>query len=135
MSRRIESEKVTINCPSQKVYDFLGNFDNFTRLMPEQVVNWQTTGDSCSFEVKGLATLGLRIIKKTPFTSISMQGEGKIPFGFTLDSFFQETSPKQCQVQMVIDADMNPFIAMMAEKPLQNFIDVILPKLKYEMEK
>jgi carbon monoxide dehydrogenase subunit G len=135
MSRRIESEKMIINCLPQKVYDFLGDFDNFTRLLPGQIANWQSTGDSCSFEVKGLATLGLRITEKISFTKISMKGEGKIPFSFTLDSFIKEISSQQCQVQMVIDADMNPFIAMMAEKPLRNFIDMILPKLKEEMEK
>jgi len=135
MSRHIESQKVIIHCKPEKVYNFLGNFDNFTSLMPEQVANWQSTGDSCSFEVKGLATLGLRITSRTPFTRISMIGEGKLPFGFTLESYIQEMDTQQCQVQMAIDADMNPFIAMMAEKPLQNFIDMILPKLKEEMEK
>jgi carbon monoxide dehydrogenase subunit G len=135
MSKRIESEKVIINCPPEKVYNFLGNFDNFSSLMPEQVINWKSDGDSCSFEIKGLASLGLRIIEKNPFTKISMQGEGKIPFGFTWDSFIRETFDKQCEVQLVIDADMNPFIAMMAEKPLQNFVNVILPRLKEEMEK
>jgi len=135
MSRRIESEKAIINCPPQKVYDFLTNFDNFELLLPDQVVNWQSTGDSCSFEVKGLAKLGLRITSKILFSEIKMIGEGKLPFGFTLETFIRQNTPEQCLVQMVIDADMNPFIAMMAEKPLQNFVDMILPKLKEEMEK
>jgi len=135
MSKRIESERLTINCHTEKVYNFLGNFDNFSSLLPEQVANWNSTGDSCSFEVKGLATLGLRIIEKIPFTKISMQGEGKIPFGFTLESYFKEITPHQCLVQLVIIAEMNPFISMMAEKPLQNFVDMLLPRLKQEMEK
>ena len=135
MSRHIESEIAIINCQPEKVYNFLGNFDNFTSLLPEQVVNWQSTGDSCSFEVKGLATLGLRITGKTPFTRISMIGEGKLPFGFIFDAFIQEITHQQCQVQLVIVADMNPFIAMMAQKPLQNFVDMLLPRLKEEMER
>jgi hypothetical protein len=135
MSRRIESQKLIINCLPQKVFDFLGDFDNFSSLLPEQVINWQSTGDACSFEVKGLATLGLRITSKTPFSRISMIGEGKLPFGFTLDTYISEEGINQCQVQLVIDADMNPFIAMMAEKPLQNFVDMLLPRLKVEMEK
>jgi carbon monoxide dehydrogenase subunit G len=135
MSRQIESKKTIINCQPQKVYDFLINFDNFTRLLPEQVENWQTSGDSCSFEIKGLATLGLRITEKIPFTFINMVAEGKLPFGFTLGTFIGEHDAQQCQVQLIIDADMNPFIAMMAEKPLQNFVDMLLPKLKEEMEK
>jgi len=135
MSRRIETDLVAINCPSEKVFNFLSNFDHFTSLLPEQVTNWQSTGDSCSFEVKGLATLGLRIMSTTPFTNISMKGEGKLPFGFTFDTSIKENSPLQCSVQLVINADMNPFIAMMAEKPLQNFVDMVIEKLKQEMEK
>lgn len=135
MSKRIESDKVIINCPAEKVFDFLSNFNNFSSLMPEQVINWQSAGDSCSFEIKGLATLGLRIIEKVPFSKISMQGEGKIPFGFTWNTLLVTKAPQQCEVQIAIEADMNPFIAMMAEKPLQNFVNVILPKLKVEMEK
>ncbi len=135
MSRRIESQMVIINCTSEKVFTYLGNFDNFASVLPEQVANWQSTGDSCSFEVKGLATLGLRITSKTPFTCITMKGEGKLPFGFTLESLISETAAQQCRVQLVINADMNPFIAMMAEKPLQNFVDMVVTKLKHEMEK
>jgi len=135
MSRRIETQKARINCHPQKVYDFLTNFDNFERLLPDQVANWQSTADSCSFEVKGLATIGLRITEKTPFTKINMIGEGKLPFGFSLETAIVEVIPQKCQVQLAIVADMNPFIAMMAEKPLQNFVDLILPKLKEEMEK
>ena len=135
MSRQIESEKIVINCQAEKVYSFLGNFDNFESLLPEQVSDWQSTGNSCSFEVKGLAKIGLRITGKIPFAKISMTGEGKLPFGFTFDALIQDLSSQQCQVQLVINADMNPFIAMMAEKPLRNFVDMLLPRLKLEMEK
>lgn len=135
MSRRIESQKAIIDCQPEKVYSFLSNFDNFTSLLPEQVTNWQSTGESCSFEVKGLAILGLRITSKTPYTLINMVGEGKLPFGFTFDTHIRDIVPQKCEVQLVIDADMNPFIAMMAEKPLQNFVDALLTRLKEEMEK
>jgi carbon monoxide dehydrogenase subunit G len=135
MSRRIESETLIINCTSEKVYNFISNFDNFSALLPDKVENWQSTGDSCSFEVKGLATLGLRITGKTPFTQVTMKGEGKLPFNFSLNTQILETSPQQCQVQLVIDSDMSQFIAMMAEGPLRNFIDQLVTKLKLEMEK
>jgi len=135
MSRRIESEIVTINALPEKVYNFISNFDNFTNLVPEQVENWQSTGDSCSFEVKGLATLGLRITGKSPFSKVTMKGEGKLPFNFTIESLIQETFPGQCQVQLILDSDMSQFIAVMAANPLRNFIDVIVKKLKQVMEK
>lgn len=135
MSKRIESNTEIINCKAEKIYNFLGNFDNFHSLLPEQVINWQSTGDSCSFEIKGLATLGLRITERVPFAKIKMLGEGKIPFGFTLEALMTEKADEQCEAQFVMDADMNPFIAMMAEKPLKNFVDMLVPRLKQEMEK
>jgi len=135
MSRRIESEKVIIQCQPEKVYTFISNFDNFTRLLPDKVENWQSTGDSCSFEVQGLAKVGLRIIDKTPFSNVNMKSEGKLPFNFTFDANIHETSALQCEVQLVIDSDMSKFIAMMAAGPLQNFVNVLVDKLKLEMEK
>ena len=134
MSRHIESEKVSINCPSEKVYNFLSNFDNFAQVLPEQVAEWHSTGDSCSFEVKGLATIGLRIVEKIPYIKICIKGEGKLPFGFSFNILIQETSALPCLVQILIDSDMSPFMAMMAEKPLLNFADMILQRLKKEME-
>ena len=135
MSKRIESEKLIIDCHSEKAYDFIGNFDNFSHLLPGAVQNWQSDGESCTFVIKGLPTLGLRITGKTPYSQISMIGEGKLPFGFTFDAFIEETSMQQCKSHLTIDADMNPFIATMAEKPLQNFIDMLINKLKLELEK
>jgi len=135
MSKRIESDKVSINCRSEKVYNFISNFDNFTKLLPEQVENWQSNGDSCSFDVKGLATVGLRIIGKEPFSKVSMQGEGKLPFNFTLDANILETVQQQCEVQLVINSDMSQFISLMAANPLKNFIDTLASRLKLEMER
>jgi len=135
MSKRIESEKVTINSSPEKIFNFIGNFDNFSALLPEKVENWQSTGDSCSFEVKGLATLGLRITERIPFTKVSMTGEGRLPFNFTLAAIMHETSLQQSEVQLIIDSDMSQFIAMMAANPLKDFINAFVNKLKIEMEK
>lgn len=135
MSKHIESEKVIIHCQPTKVYGFIGNFNNFTKLLPEQVENWQSSEDSCSFEVKGLAKLGLRITGRTPYSAVCMESDGNLPFNFTLNTLISETAPDQCQVQLVIDSDMNQFIAMMAATPLTNFINSVAQKLKVEMEK
>lgn len=135
MSKKIESEIIPIDCPASKVYNFLSDFNNFSHLLPEQVINWQSTSENCSFEIKGLATLGLRIIERIPDTHILMKGEGKLPFEFSLNSVFTPITENSCKVQLAIDADMNPFVSMMAEKPLANFVNVLAVKLKEVMEK
>lgn len=135
MSRRLESQKVEINRNAGLIYNFLSNFDNFNHVLPSEVVNWQSSGDACSFEVKGLATIGLRIIEKTANSLVRMKGEGKIPFAFSFDFVINEQTVTLSEVQIQALADMNPFIAMMAEKPLLNLMDEIIVRLKQEMEK
>ena len=126
---------MSIDRPSAVIYNFLNDFTNFSRLMPEQVVNWQATSDTCSFEIKGLATLGLRIIERLPDSKIVMQSEGKLPFDFQLNSYINRVTDDSANVQLVINSDMNPFVSMMAEKPLANFVNILVSKLKEEMEK
>jgi len=135
MSKKIESEIKSIDRPSAVIYNFLNDFTNFSRLMPEQVVNWQATSDTCSFEIKGLATLGLRIIERLPDSKIVMQSEGKLPFDFQLNSYINRVTDDSANVQLVINSDMNPFVSMMAEKPLANFVNILVSKLKEVLEK
>ena len=61
---RIESDKVTVNKTSEEIYTFLSNFNNFQKLMPEQVTNWQSTEEDCSFTIAGMASLGMKIVEK-----------------------------------------------------------------------
>jgi len=135
MSRKIESQLVVIQRNPEHIFDFLSNFDHFNHLLPEQVLNWKSAGEECSFEVKGLATIGLRIVEKIPFTLINMKGEGRIPFPFSFNIHIKKKTETQSEVQIIALAEMNPFIAMMAEKPLANLVDEIVTRLKIEMEK
>ena len=126
---KIESEKVTLNKPAKEVYDFLSDFNNFEKLMPEQVVNWQSTSDECSFTIQGMATLGMKIVEKEPDSLIKIIKNGSAPFDFTLSCLIDE-SAQPCTVQLVFDVDLNPVMKMMAVKPLTNFLNILVNKLK-----
>lgn len=134
MSKSIKSEPVTINRPEAEIFAFITDFNNFGHLMPEQVVNYQSQTDSCSFEIKGLAALGLRIIEKTPYSKVMMKGEGKLPFDFSFIYSSHTITDNSAEIVLSVDADMNPFMAMMAASPLQNFVNMLAAKLKEVME-
>ena len=127
---RIESNKSEINKPASEIFSFLTNFNNFQKLMPPQVTNWQSTENDCSFTLSGMATIGMKIVDKTPNTLIKVSSNGKVPFNFTLDILLTETSPTQCIGQFVFDADLNPMMKMMVEKPLGKFFNLLAEKLK-----
>jgi len=126
----INSDKVLISRSNSVLFDFVSDFDNFGKLMPEQVTDWKSTVDTCSFTIKGMASLSMRMTVRQPNDKIVMKSEGKTPFAFELISQFVATDDNCTEAQIVFDADLSPMIALMATRPLQNFVNILVHKLK-----
>ncbi len=126
---RIESDVTNVDKSSEEIFNFLSNFNNFEKLMPEQVTNWQSTEEDCSFTIAGMASLGMKIVEKTPNSLIKVARNGKAPFDFGLDCIIKENAPGSSTVQLAFDADLNPMMKMMAVKPLTNFLNLLVGKL------
>ena len=126
---RIESDITPVTKSPEEIYNFLSNFNNFEKLMPEQVTNWQSTEEECSFTIAGMASLGMKITDKTPYSLFKVARNGKAPFDFGLDCIIKESTPGQSTVQLAFDADLNPMMKMMAVKPLTNFLNLLVGKL------
>ena len=73
---RIESHRVTVNKSQEEIYNFISNFNNFNQLMPSSVQDLKTTEDTCSFYLKGMPNIRLKIGEKTPFSHVSMIADG-----------------------------------------------------------
>lgn len=127
---KIESDKVEINQSAEKVFSFLSNFNNFQKLMPEQVTNWSSTEDECTFTINGMATIGMKIIEKTPHSLIKITSNGKVPFNFFLYAHSTPNGDGKCTGQLVFEAELNPMLKMMVEKPLGNFFNMLAQKMK-----
>lgn len=126
---RIESDKSVINKTDRAIFNFLSNFNNFQKLMPEQVTNWQSTEDDCKFTISGMATLGMKISEKNPNDYIKVIRNETGPFDFTLEVYIKKNTEKDSEVQLAFNADLNPMLKMMAVKPLTNFLNILLTKL------
>jgi len=128
----IKSDKTKINCPIGKIYGFVSDFNNFQKLMPDQVTNWQSTSDSCSFNISGMGTMALRFKEKFPETKIVIVPETgiKIPFTFELICSLKPVSDEIIEAEFVFDHQMPAMISMMASRPLQNMVDIFAKKLK-----
>lgn len=126
---RIESDKVSINKPSEKIFDYLSDFQNFEKLMPEQVTEWEATADECSFNISGMATIGMKIVEKTPSSKILISSNGKVPFDFTLLIDIDGKEPTTTIGQIVFESELNPMMKMMVAKPLGNFFNMLAKKM------
>jgi hypothetical protein len=127
---KIESEKVEINNSAENIFNYLSDFNNFEKLMPPQVSEWTSTKDECSFNINGMATIGMKIIEKTPNTKITITSNGKVPFEFKLYVLLTETDANHCTGQLTFESELNMMMKMMVEKPLGNFFNMLAQKMK-----
>lgn len=131
METKIESKVGKLNGSAEKVYGFLSDFRNFSRLIPaDKVKNWTAEENSCHFTVDMLGDTGLRIIEKEPFSTIKITGAegGKLDFLFWIQ--VKEAAENDTRLKLTIKADLNPMVKMMATKPLQNFVDTLIDQLE-----
>lgn len=127
-----KSEWTQIQAPQEKAFAFISDIDNLGKLMPEQVVNWEASGDSCSFTIKGMTSLHLKVDKREPHSLIRLVPDGKSPFEFTLDIAFRSRDDLS-EAQVTINAALNPMLAMMAKRPLQNLVNIIMKKFSEQV--
>jgi carbon monoxide dehydrogenase subunit G len=126
----INSDISEISVPASKAFVFLCDMNNWKTLMPEQVTKWESTTQTCSFVLNGMATIGLKISELNEPKRIKISSEGKSPFSFDLEVLLQETNSETCTVQLIFHGDMNPMIRMMAEKPLTGFFNYLSHKMR-----
>ena len=126
----IESKTVLIDRPAEEIFAFLQDMNNFQQLLPqERISDWKAEKDQCSFKVQGAATIGLQLAGGSAPTLVKMSATERSPFPFTLDVHLAPENG-QTRAHQVFNADLNPFIKMMVEKPLQNLFDHIVDRLE-----
>lgn len=111
------------------MFTFLSDMNNLEKLMPEQVVNWKSDADSCTYTIKGMADIGMRISERVPSSRIVMVSEGKVPFDFTL-SIDIAAAGNGSETSLRFEGDVNMFLRMMVEKPLGNFFNMLIDSLE-----
>ncbi|MEO0310840.1 MAG: hypothetical protein RIQ89_497 [Bacteroidota bacterium] len=126
---RIESKTQPLPFGIEKVFAFLNDCNNLQLLMPPEVSNWQSTASQCSFTIKGMATLGMKIAETTPPSQVKILREGKGPFDFILYCNLSDSGDQKSVIQLIFDADLNPMLKMMAVKPLTNFLNILTENL------
>ena len=125
---RIESQQVVVNKSAEEIYSFISNFNNFNQLMPSSVQDLETTEETCSFSIKGMPTIRLKIGNKTPFTHVSMIADGgQIEFSLNCSL---KADGDNCKAQLFFEAELNMMMKMMVEKPLTNFLNILVDRLK-----
>jgi len=125
------SKPATLHASQKKVYEFLSDFNNFEKLMPEQVVNWKSDSETCSFTISGMADMRLKYSRKEPPKLILVVPDGKSPIDFTLAIKLEVNDLDEQKTTGVIEINtsLNPMMAMIAKRPLENLVNVMSERL------
>lgn len=127
---KIESKSVTLNKGAEAIFNYIINLNNFEHLLPmDKLTNWESNENSCSFKIQNSAHIGLELASTNPFDLVVIKSSPKTPFPFTLNIKLSEKDG-QTTVSQLCEADINPFLKMMVEKPLRNLFDFIADRIE-----
>lgn len=125
---RIESKKVAVNSSQEECFKFLKDMNNYELLLPKKnITDWKSDEKTCSFKIQKTYKLVLEHKGDTASSQINIVGGEGSPFNFTLD--INLTEGATTEVQLICEADINPFLKMMVQKPLNNLFDYMAERI------
>lgn len=128
---RFESRSASLSCTGDKFYGFITDIRNFGRFIPADVIkNWQADESSCKFVLSGLGELKLNISEKEPFSLVKFGGNALMTIDFFLSAMISEGTDKSGKVTLVMEAQLNPIMKMMASGPIENFLETLVNEME-----
>ena len=123
----IQSQYVDNSKSEQEFFAIVSDMRNIPALLPEQAINVNADEDNLSFTVQGMGSIALRVSQRITYSLVQLVPVGKVPFPFVLSIKIAGLG-NNCRVMYEIDAELNPLMAMMAKRPLQNLVDLMAEK-------
>lgn len=133
MSSKFESSIRQIPYAQQKVYETLSNLQNLEkvrdRIPSDKLKDLSFDNDSISVSAAPVGEIRMKIVEREEPKTIKFETEkSPVPLDFWIQLLpVTETS---CKMKLTVKADLNPFIAGMVKKPLQEGVDKIADALQ-----
>lgn len=124
----LEGRKIIVNKSSNELVELLKNPKDYEALMPDSLQNFEAREDGFKFGLKGMPEIALKIDEVTDQKVILKSASSSLDF--TLTGSMTAVAENQTEVQLLFEGKFNPFIKMMVEKPLQNFINALTDKIE-----
>ncbi len=145
VSKYISDVKI-ISHPIEVVYNYLSDFRNLSQYINDEVLsalsekvpqvairNFESDNDCCRFEVGSFGSAEIRIVDRTPYTTIKIRGEGKLPVEL---NFWIQLLPQdgdKAKMRLTLHAEMGMLVKLMVGNKLEEGINrladalVVLP--------
>ncbi len=125
---KLEGRKIIVNKSSEQLVQMLKNPADYRELMPDSLQNFEAREDGFKFSLKGMPEIALKIAEVSDREVVLKSAASNLDF--ELKGTMSQLAENQTEVQLLFDGKFNPFIKMMVEKPLQNFINSLSDSLE-----
>ena len=127
---QLKSKTGLINESISDVFEYLSDLNNYYELLPtDKISDWESDTDSCSFKIKGAASIGFQKKSVEPFNKIYLISGDKSPIDFDLTIVLSEDG-EVTKGYLEFESNVNPFLRMMIEKPLKNLFEHMVEEME-----
>lgn len=124
----LEGRKITVNKSVNELTDLLKNPEDYKALMPDSLQSFEVRDNGFKFSLKGMPEIALNIDEVSQNQVVLKSASSSLDF--SLVGAMNAISERQTEVQLLFEGKFNPFIKMMVEKPLQNFINSLTDNIE-----
>ncbi len=124
----LEGRKIILNKPVAEIVELLKNPLNYEQLMPDGLQKFEAISDGFKFALKGMPEIALKLGEITENKAVLRSASSSLDF--ELATHLNALSAAETEAQMFFEGKFNPFIKMMVEKPLQNFMSALTDKIE-----
>jgi carbon monoxide dehydrogenase subunit G len=126
-----ESRTGRLACNAEEVFTFVTDIRNFERFIPGGIIsNWNAEKESCSFSVSILGTVTVRLSEKERFTKVVFSGDALKKNDFLLTLNITDNVGDHAEVRILLNAELNPMMKMMAGKPIKQFLERLINEME-----
>jgi hypothetical protein len=126
-----ESRPGIVSCSAEEFFTFVTDIRNFEQFIPDGAINNFTADrEQCSFSVSMLGTVSVRLEEKEPFSKVVFSGDALKKNDFLLTVLITDVNMEHPEIQVVLSADLNPMMKMMAVKPIKQFLEMLVNEME-----
>jgi carbon monoxide dehydrogenase subunit G len=130
-SSTYESRTGKLNYSAEEVYYFVTDIRNLKRFIPQDSISdLEISQDSCSFRVSMLGEVTVRITEKLLNKKIVFSGNALKINDFSIIMDLLDTGKRQSEFRITLEANMNPFLKMVAAEPVKQFLVTLVDEME-----
>jgi hypothetical protein len=126
-----ESRTGKLSCSAEEGYTFITDLRNFERFAPKGTINnWKAEKEFCSFSVSMLGTVTVVLAEKEKYSKVIFKGDALKKNDFSLTLYITDNVKNPADVKVMLSADLNPVMKMMAAKPINQFLETLINEME-----